>query len=270
MPDLSSHHDPPLRPVMPRMITGRVILALVLREMSTTYGRSPGGYLWAILEPALALALMVAIFAAGFRTPPLGRDFAIFFATGYLPFAMFSATSQKVAQALNFNRQLLGFPRVTFLDALLARFLLAVLTQAMVSVAILAGIVMLFETRTILDLSVIVGGFALAAGLGLGVGVLNCLLISRHQVWHSVWSVLTRPLVLVSGVLFLHDGVPEPWRGWLEWNPLVHVTGLTRSGFYHGYDAGYADPLYVTGLALGLGTMGLLFLSRWHRDLLDR
>ena len=29
----------------------RAVAALVLREMSTRYGRTPGGYLWAILEP---------------------------------------------------------------------------------------------------------------------------------------------------------------------------------------------------------------------------
>ena len=260
----------PPRAYLPRFASLRTIAALLLREMSTTYGRSPGGYAWAVLEPALALGLMVLVFSIGFREPPLGRDFAIFFASGYLPFAMFSASSIRVAQALNFNRQLLSFPRVTFLDAVLARFLLCVMTQAMVAVLILGAILALFDTRTELDLPDLLAAFALAAGLGLGVGLLNCLLISRHQLWHTVWSVLTRPLVLLSGVVFLHDGVPQPWRGWLEWNPLVHVTGLARRGLYHGYEAQYASPAYVAGLAMICALFGLLFLSRWHRDLLER
>ena len=36
----------------------RVVFALIIREMSTTYGRSAGGYIWAILEPVGAIALM--------------------------------------------------------------------------------------------------------------------------------------------------------------------------------------------------------------------
>ncbi|MDJ0823602.1 MAG: sugar ABC transporter permease, partial [Paracoccaceae bacterium] len=47
---------PPTLPPRPayrrrRFATARAVMALMLREMSTSFGRSPGGYLWAILEP---------------------------------------------------------------------------------------------------------------------------------------------------------------------------------------------------------------------------
>ena len=35
----------------------RCVIALMLREMATTYGRSPGGYLWVMLEPIAGIAL---------------------------------------------------------------------------------------------------------------------------------------------------------------------------------------------------------------------
>ena len=44
-----------------RFASLRAIAALVLREMSTTNGRSPGGYLWAILEPAAGIALLTIV-----------------------------------------------------------------------------------------------------------------------------------------------------------------------------------------------------------------
>ena len=40
----------------------RTIVALVLREMATTHGRSPGGYVWAVLEPVAALIVMTVVF----------------------------------------------------------------------------------------------------------------------------------------------------------------------------------------------------------------
>ena len=51
MSDIDLPPQPQLRP--PRVQTFRTISALIMREMQTTYGRSPGGYLWAVLEPVL-------------------------------------------------------------------------------------------------------------------------------------------------------------------------------------------------------------------------
>ena len=47
----------------------RIVMALMLREMATTYGRSAGGYLWAILEPILGIALLSVIFSLALARP---------------------------------------------------------------------------------------------------------------------------------------------------------------------------------------------------------
>ena len=36
----------------------RVLFALVMREMTTRFGRSSAGYLWALIEPAAFIALL--------------------------------------------------------------------------------------------------------------------------------------------------------------------------------------------------------------------
>ena len=56
-----------------RFKMGRTVMALMLREMSTTYGRSPGGYLWAVLEPLGGIAMMTLILAVGLRIREIGR-----------------------------------------------------------------------------------------------------------------------------------------------------------------------------------------------------
>ena len=48
----------------------------------------------------------------------------------------------------------------------------------------------------------------------------------------------SRPLFLLSGILYLYDSVPTAFQAILWWNPMVHVIGLMRSGFYGSYDAG--------------------------------
>ncbi len=253
----------------PRFGTFRTIAALILREMTASYGRSPGGYIWALAEPVIGIALLSVLFSIGFRKPLLGTNFPMFYATGLLPFLMFNELSTKTAQAINYSKQLLSYPRVTFVDAILGRFVLNFLTQALVGILVLSGIILTFDTRTTLELDKILTALAMTAAFGLGIGTFNCFLMSMFPIWQRVYSILTRPLLLISGVVFTWESVPEPYRGWLWYNPLVHILGLGRAGFYDGYDAVYAKPAYVFAVAAVFGLLGLLFLRRYHRDILE-
>ena len=247
----------------------RAVGALMLREMSTTHGRVPGGYLWAVAEPLAGIALLSVIFAIGFHAPALGTSFPLFYATGLLPFLAFSDITGKLAQALNFSRPLFAYPAVTVFDAILARLILAGLTQLAVASLLIGGILFLSETRVTPDLAVLMQAAGLLAVLSLGVGVMNCLLIGLMPLWQRIWSIVMRPMFLVSGVFFTYGAIPLPWREILWWNPLIHVVGLVRRGLYPGYDATYASPAYVLALGLSVALLAGIGLMRWSRDILS-
>ena len=251
-----------------RFATVRAIVALMLREMATTYGRSPGGYLWAVLEPVGGIAILTLIFSFGFNAPSLGVNFPIFYATGVLPFMMFNSVCNRVSTALLFSKSLLAYPAVTYLDALIARFLVNSVTQAMVGYIVFGGILMFYETRTAPDPLMIVQSLALTATLALGIGTLNAYLIARFAVWQVIWSILTRPLFLISGIFFLFNAMPQTMQDVIWFNPLIHVVGMMRAGFYPTYDAGYASVIFVMLVSFGTFALGLLLLRRSHRDLL--
>ena len=261
----------PPRPLPPRRrlrLPGRAVTALVLREIATAHGRAPGGYLWAVAEPVAGIALLTAVFAVSFHAPALGTSFALFYASGLLPFLMFTDISGKLAQALNFSRPLFAYPSVGFLDALLARFALAALTQVAVICLILGLLLFRGETRATPDAAILAQGFGLVAALGFGAGAMNCLLQGLTRIWQRLWAIAMRPMFLVSGVFFTYESVPHPWQELLWWNPLIHAVGIVRRGLYPGYEADYAEPLYLAGLALGLTALALAGLTRWHRDIL--
>ena len=251
------------------LATLRAITALILREMATTYGRSPGGYLWAVMEPVAGIALLTAVFSVGFVAPQLGISFAMFYATGMVPFLFYADVSGKIATSLMFSKPLLAYPSVTYVDAIAARFILNVLTQLMVAYVVLVGIMLILETRVIPDLVIIVQAFALVAILALGIGVLNAFLFTRFHVWQRAWSIVMRPLFIISGIFFLPETIPEPYQTYLLYNPLVHIIGLMRRGFYASYDAPYVSITYVLVLSLTCLVLGLMLLRRYHRDLLN-
>ena len=66
------------------------------------------------------------------------------------------------------------------------------------------------------------------------------------------------------------ETIPDPYQGYLWYNPLVHIIGIMRKGFYPTYDANYASPVYVLAIALSSLALGLLLLWRYHAEILNR
>lgn len=246
----------------------RAIVALLLREMSTTYGRSPGGYTWAVLEPVAGIALLSVVFSLLFQAPPLGKSFPMFYATGLLPFTFYVQVYSKLMVSIWFSKPLLQYPAVSFIDAMMSRFLLAVITQIIVFYVVIACILLVFRPNVVINVPGLALALAMLAVFAGGIGVLNCLLISVFPVWQRIWNVLHRPIFLISGVFFLFDATPEPYRSILWFNPLIHIIGITRRAFYPTYDAAFASPAYVFAFGLVTLVTGLFFLRRWHKDIL--
>ncbi len=248
----------------------RTIMALILREMSTRYGRSPGGYLWAILEPLGGIFILALAFSLLVRNPPLGSSFILFYASGFGPFSLYQNLSNTVAGSLSFSRPLLKYPTVTWGDALLARFLLNALTGVLVTCLVFVIILQISGSRALLNVLPMLHAFGLTLLLGFAIGTLNCALNGLIQTWALAWSIVNRPLFLASGVLFLYDGLPTGVQNILWFNPLMHITGIMRMGFYPTYNPSYISSLYCIGFSLVALFLGVVLLRRYHRDILNR
>ncbi len=239
----------------------------MLREMVTTYGRSPGGYIWAVLEPIAAIALLSFAFSLAFRSPSLGVSFPLFYATGYLPYMLFHDVSGKTATAIRFSKPLLNFGALSWVDVVLARYFLNLFTQFVITIVVLGGLLFLFETRAAPYIPAIFLAMAMAAILAGGIGILNAFLFLAFPAWERLWTVVTRPLFIISGVFFVFEDLPHEVRDILWFNPLFHVTGEMRRGFYPNYAADYSLPIFAIGVGLFCSVLGLLLLFR-HADAL--
>ena len=260
----------PIRGDMPTYSGLRAITALMLREMGSTYGDSPGGYIWAILQPIGMIGILSLAFSLLVKAPSLGTSFILFYATGFLAYDIYNQMMRKIAGALKYSMAMLAYPRVTWLDAIIARFLLNTLTLSAVFCIVITSILLVIETRTVISIQPILIGLLMSGLLGTGVGMVNCLLIGLFPVWQIIWKVLTRPMFIASGVLFIYEDMPPLVQDILWWNPVLHVTGLVRTGFYPNYYASYVTLEYGFGIALTLITVGLVFLQPYHKKILNR
>ena len=247
----------------------RAIFALMLREFNTGFGRTRGGYIWAVLEPALGITLLSFIFSLALRAPPLGTDFALFYATGLLPYLAFSNISKKTASAFSQARALFMHPLLTVIDAIIARFLLVTLTQLCIAALVITFIIWMFAPVIAPAPALLILATLQLMLIAFGIGLINSSLFLISPIWSRIWGIISRPLLILSCVFYLFEKVPHPYQDWLWFNPLIHIIGLFRAGVYHNYHAQYVEPLYVLSLALWLILIGLVLLAQNKENLID-
>ena len=235
----------------------RVVAALVLREMRSRFGRHQLGYLWTIIRPLILLSILVFIFRKAGRPAPFGNSMPLFFATGVLPFYLFSRTMRNMATAIDKNEALFEYPWVTPVDALLARGILEVVTYTSVTIIGISGIIVFFDTPLPDRVHVLAVALAGLGLLGFGMGCINAVVGSILPAWRAAIGLMQRGLIFFSAVMHPTEGLPLYIRDILAWNPIVHGIELFRSGYYMGYRCSILDVGYLFTFGLMLCLIGL-------------
>jgi len=234
----------------------RVVGALVLREARTRFGTSKIGYIWAILEPVVHVAILSIVYMAFLRTNPVGTSLALFFVTGIIPYFIYEKTAHRLTGAITANRALLHLSLVKHTDVILARALLELATLSIVLILLLLGLYGLGQLiNVVIQPLIVMHAMALLWLLALGIGAMNAVLSTVMKSWETIFKMMTRPLYLLSGVFFMTERVPPPFGEYLRYNPLVHGIDLFRSGFFPGYGRYTIDVTYLSSF----GVIALVF-----------
>ncbi|EUB96530.1 ABC-2 type transporter [Rhizobium sp. CF080] len=248
----------------------RVVTALIVREMSARFGNKPGGYIWALLEPMAYIAFMTVLFGAISHTPALGTSFPMFFATGYISYQFYSGTVAYTMRAVAFNRNMLQYPNVAPFDTVVARFILQSLTMAVVAIFVLGLIEEVSFSMVWVDAQVVIDAAAVASLLALGMAMTNNVLFARYPLYEKIYGIFTRPLFMLTGIFYLPEMIPSPFRDILLLNPLVHVVMKFRTGFYPEYRALDLDMNYACTFALVVFTFGFTTFTLGRKTLRGR
>jgi capsular polysaccharide transport system permease protein len=243
-----------------------VIEALLLREMATRYQGAALGYFWGLAQPLGAILILTAAFSLMIRSPPLGTSFAYFFASGVLLFRFYETVSSMTASAISQNKSLLLFPSVTKLDTVIARLILQFLTACVAGVLIITSIRLLYGVNTPIDAAPILLAIVYSSLIGLGTGLINIVLFNWIKWWSIVWGVISGPLYLVSGIIFIPEILPPKMAYFASWNPLIHVVALGRRGFFQTYDAKFVDLFYLSWFTAIVLVIGLWLFTFYTED----
>lgn len=260
---------PPQPVKLPRFRMARVVMALILRETGSRDSRASLGFLWNVIEPVATILLLTVIFSIITRVPRLGTNFALYYVTGVLPFHLYTSISRQVAGSMRFSRNLLGLPSVTVIDLILARFLLSALTSICILLVSLFMLNSYYDLTLRPDMRSVLLALGMAMALGLGIGTLNSVLFPASAIYESLWGLVNRPLVLLSGVMFLIEDLPDPLFDVLKWNPVAQIVAEMHHAFYPTYEIPWVSPAYVFLIAAVCFCLGLVGLYRYIFDVLD-
>ncbi len=249
----------------------RVIAALIRRETRAHFGESRLGYLWAVIEPTLHLVVLGLLFSYVMkRHSPLGGSMMMFMLTGLMTYFLFYKLASYVAGAVSGNRSLLNLPPIKPLDVMVARAILEATTYLFVGFILFFWLAMTGHGDAVPSHPIrLAAAIATTICLGFGVGVINSIIQIFVLNWSTIFGFVLSPVFLLSGIWFLPDGVPPPFRGYLLYNPLMHCVMWVRSGYYRSYDPPDLDRGYAVGVSLLIVTVGLTLLRVMHRKMLE-
>ncbi len=249
---------------------GRILLALMIRDVKTRFFGHALGFVLAIAWPVSHIFIVMAMNAAAGRQAPYGDDPALFYATGLLPFMCFNYMSRFTMLGVMMNKPLLNYPNVKVADVLIARAVVEVLNAAVV--IIVTTVILTAMGVDVRPTRPQEAMYALLAcmGLGLGFGIFNGVIAGIVPFWFTVYSLLQIIMWFASGVIIIPDELPEAARWWLSWNPALIGVEWMRSAFYDGYGLGeLLDKRYMLGFVFSSIFFGLV-LERGVRGVVLR
>jgi capsular polysaccharide transport system permease protein len=240
---------------------GRILLALMLREARTRYGRRQLGYIWALIEPIIHISMFAGIYYYASRGAPLGDNIVTFLATGLAVFLGFRNTMSRTQGGYSSNEALLSFPIVKVLDVFVGRAILELATWVLVMLIIFGSLLAFGYAAPPRDVLILMSAIGLLFLLGFGCGMSIGLISEFFPSVGSLLSVPQRLLYFTSGVFYLPDTMLLAMRDIIGWNPVLHGITLFRTGYYHYYDSQMLDVAYLAEWAVG-STVFALALER--------
>ena len=264
-----------LRPVRPRPTLGRafaaqvrILVALLLRELITRFGRSSIGYAWVLFEPLAHISIMVTListFAHG--DPPVGETFAVFYFTGIIPYHLFTHTASQICVSIPANRAMLQLPIVTTIDVFLSRGILEFLTECSVALIFVVAFGLIgLHSIPINPIGVITALVQLWI-VALSVGIFNAIIVAHFGAWERIWGALMSVLYFSSGTFYVPQIMPVEIRNVLAWNPVLQAIELVRANYFHVPQHPWVSSSYMWMLAVELMAASLVLERVFRRRL---
>lgn len=240
----------------------RIVGALVMREMTTRFGRQGLGMVWIIGEPMLFCLGVLVLWSITKPSYEHGVRLAPFVMTGYMSLILIRHFIGQLVNALQANIGLLYHRQIAPLHVFAARIFLEFAGTTAAFVIVYLFLLFLGEVSPPHDYLTVYGGWLLLTWVSAGFGLVLAGLAMRYETVERVTGLIGYLLIPLSGVFAMAEWMPAQMREVILYIPFIHGVEMVRAGVFSEfvpthYDVGYAllwgAIFNIFGLALIAG-----------------
>src|SRR5271169_665993 len=203
-------------------IQGRVLHALMMRELITRYGRDNLGVLWLVGEPMIfTLGVTTLWSAAGLSHGGTGIPIVAFAVTGYSSVLMWRNATSQCSAGIEQNKPLLFHRGVLIIDVFLTRIALEIVGASSSFIALSFFFIFIGWMPAPDNLLVVFAGWFMLAWLGASLALLVGSAASLSPLVHRLWHPIAYLLFPMSGAAFMVEWLPKNLRTAVLLLPMV-------------------------------------------------
>jgi ABC-type polysaccharide/polyol phosphate export permease len=247
-------------------IEGRVIHALLLREVLTRFGRHNIGFLWLFVEPMLFTIGVTALWTVSKSFHGSSLPIAAFALTGYSAVLLWRNMPTRCIGAIEPNLSLMYHRNVRVLDIFLARLILEGGGASISFVVLSVILISVGWVEPPEDVLQVIGGWLMLAWFGSALAILLGSLAQEQELVEKLWHPAAYLLFPLSGAAFLVDALPPVAQRYLLYLPMVHGTEYVREGYFGSRIHAHYDLGYMAICNAGLTVLAFAKMRKVSRE----
>ena len=242
-------------------IQGRVIWALTMRETITRFGREGLGAFWLFGEPAMFIVGVMIIFS--FIETGARYSVAEYLAVSYPTLLFWRNGTNRVVKCIEINRALLHHQPIRPIDIIYSRILLEYSSSIAAFAILFLTFIWLGICTWPADTLKMVIGLLLVVWFSFSFVLIMAALAEFSDTIERISHIVLYLMVPVSGVFIPLYAVPEEYRKYMLYFPLIDAVEYFHAGYYGErmptyYNLGYA---FIAISAMTLFSLALTRLS---------
>lgn len=240
----------------------RVIVALLMREAITRYGRHNIGFMWLFIEPMLFTTGVTLLWTLTRNTHGSRLPIIAFAVTGYSSVLLWRNAVSRCVKAIEPNTSLLYHRNVKVLDLFLARAFLEILGASMSLITLMLVLIYFGWMELPVDVLMMIAAWFLLAWFAISLAMIVGALTDKSEAAARAWTTVSYLMFPFSGAVFMVDWLPKAAQDIVLWFPMVHATEMLRHGYFGGVMRTYEDPAYMIVVNLIMSLIGLSLVRR--------
>lgn len=248
-------------------VQGRVIYALLMREMLTRYGRHNIGFLWLFVEPMLFTVGVTTLWTLTKSVHGSNLPIVAFALTGYSSVLLWRNMPGRCIGAIVPNLGLMYHRNVRVIDIFVARLLIEACGATISFVVLGVFFTYVGWLQPPEDVLKIVQGWFLLAWFGGALAVWLGALAEKHELVEKLWHPISYLAFPLSGAAFMVDALPKEAQPYALLVPMVNGVEIVREGYFGDHVRAHYDLPYLLICCLALTFAALLQVSRVSREI---